>query len=258
MEEKQIINKNALGYSIDEINLKQNIENKENELLDLNYKIEQLKLDISAVKFEYENKIGKLYIKLDKINVYVKIYDQIILLVNNGIDYNKAKNSMEELFKEQIEILDKQVNEINEENYQYNTVSKEKLDELKQIWKKLSRKFHPDIINGNEKIMQQINEAYSNKDLDALKQIENMEYVTNESRTSIDNMNIRYDKLCKAIELFKENYNTLKNTEWAKLKLDIDNSKSNNIDLLNELSKKILLEIVEKENNIKEIKRKYE
>jgi hypothetical protein len=245
MEKKQIISENTLGYSIDVINLKQNIKNKENELLDLNYRIEQLKLDISALKYEYENKIGRLYIKLDKTDIYIKIYDQIILLVNNGIDYSKAKNSIEELFKEQIDMLDNKVNEIAEENYN-NTISNEELDELKQIWKKLSRKFHPDMISGNEKTMQRINEAYSNKDLDTLKQIENMEYIINENNTSIGNMKIRYEKLCKAIEFSKENYNNLKNTDWAKLKIDIENSKNNNIDLLNELAKKIILEIEEK------------
>jgi hypothetical protein len=258
MDKNQTISKNTLGYSIDEINLKQNIENKENELLDLTYKIERLKLDISALKFEYENKIGKLYVKLDKANIYVKIYDQIISLVRNGIDYNKAKNSIERLFKEQLEILDKQANDINEENYPNNTVSKEELDELKQIWKKLSRKFHPDMINGNEKIMKLINEAYSNKDLDKLKQIENMEYIINEKNTSLDDMKIRYEKLCKTIKLSKENYSILKNTEWAKLKFDIENSKSNGIDLLNELSKKIIIEIEEKENRVREIKKNYE
>jgi hypothetical protein len=256
-EQQQIID-NIPGYSIDEINLRKNIESKENELLDLNDKIEQLKLDISAVKFEYENKIGKLYIRLDKANIYLKIYNQIASLVKIGIDYNKAKDSMEELFKKQIEELEGQDNIINEGNYQNNSSSKEGQEELKQVWKKLSRKFHPDMTNGNEKIMQRINEAYSNNDLDTLKQIENTEYIINETITSIDAMKIKYKKLCEAIELSKESYNNLKNTEWAKLKIDMENSRSNGIDLLNELSKNILFEIVKKENRIKEIKKKYE
>jgi hypothetical protein len=259
--DREYMNESAsLGYSDVEIKLKDELQSKENELLTLDENIEQLKLDLSELKYNYENKIGKLYIRLDKAELYIIIYKQIGTLVDNGIDFTKAKHSIEELFKDKIANLEEEEKAFTTalENDKLPEISDDERNNIKQLWRKLSRVYHPDLINGNEKMMQRINQAYSEHDFATLINIDKMNVATFKDESSLEKLKEKLIKISQLLNIQKEQYDELCKSKWFTLLNEITVARNNGRNILSELELTIMSSIETKEKELSKLKACYE
>lgn len=65
--------------------IKQEIVEKERLLSELIEDLENLKIDLSLIKQEYEIKIGRLFLRLDEIDLEILKFKKIGDLINKGI-----------------------------------------------------------------------------------------------------------------------------------------------------------------------------
>jgi uncharacterized protein YoaH (UPF0181 family) len=250
-----------LDESKEKNELKKVVSKKEKKLNKLIEKLEQLKIDLTTIKQEYEIKVGRLYLRLDEIELEILKYKRIEDLMNKGFSFEEAQKTVEENLKEKQEQIQKEYQKIDDEGKEFasrSNISKEKEDELKQIWRKLAMKYHPDKANGNEELMKKINKAYTEGDLETLKAIDKSEYPEAISEElTIEQLRKRLIIVEQSIKKVSQEIEQLQKSEWFILKENIEKAKKQNRDLLSELAEKILTDIAKKENRLKELKEKY-
>jgi hypothetical protein len=243
--------------------LKQSISEKTKVLLDLTEKIEQLKLDLVVIKQEYEIKIGRLYLKLDGLNLEILKQKKISDFLEKGGNLSEAKKIADEETKEQKEKIEQDHARINEEEKELKKkLPAEEERELKALWKDLVKKFHPDLAldpkdrKAREEKMKIINEAYHNKDTEKLRNIIKDKVIEEDKDVSAEMLQERFADILKAIGNLEDEYAELIKSEWNTWKVNIAKAKKRNRDLFKELEAKIVEEISEKEKDLKEIKSK--
>ena len=250
-----------LDKSQEKNELKKVVSEKEKKLNKLIEKLEQLKIDLTIIKQEYEIKVGRLYIRLDEIDLEILKFKKIEDLINKGFSFEEAKKNIEENLKEKQEQIKKEYQKIDDEGKEFESrrnISKEEEDELKKIWRKLAMKYHPDKANGNEELMKKINKAYTEGDLETLETIDKGEYPeTISEELTIDELRKRLIIVEQSIKKVSQEIEQLQKSEWFILKENIEKAKNQNRDLLSELAEKILTDIAKKENQLKELKEKY-
>ena len=153
---------------------KEVVEEMEDTLHQLHETLEEMDKDdegYDEIKTAYE----KLQEELETLQEELAKQEEDIKKAKEELDddplydeYEEAKTDYEE-FQESYE----NIKEKHKESFE---LSKEELQELKILWKKASRLCHPDIVTDElkeqaNKIMQQLNEAYSKKDIKAVERI---------------------------------------------------------------------------------------
>ncbi|MCX6763306.1 MAG: DnaJ domain-containing protein [Candidatus Moranbacteria bacterium] len=240
--------------------LKESIHKKEKSLNEFIDKTEQLKIELTMIKQEYEVKIGRLYLKLDEIDLEILKFKKIEDLVNKGSSIKEAQTEVERIFnkrREQIKEEHKKLDEEEKDIENRRNISKEEKEELKKLWRKLAHKYHPDKATGNEDMMKKINKAYAENDLDTLKAIDRNEISVDIEAETAETLKNRLAGLDIAIVKIKQEFKQLKHSEWFILKENIEKAKKQKRDMLKELENKILTDIAEKENQLGELRKKY-
>jgi len=153
---------------------KEAVEEMEDTLRQLNEILENMDKDdegYDEIKAKYE----KLQEELETLQKKLSEQEEELKKAKEELEddplydeYKQAKANHEE-FQENYE----NIKEKHKDSFE---LSKEEIQELKALWKKASRLCHPDIVADElkeqaNKIMQQLNESYSKKDIKALKQI---------------------------------------------------------------------------------------
>lgn len=257
----EIIISNSAISELKEIKeLEQKIAKLENTLLEILEKNEQLKIDLSILKREYNIKVGRLYLRLDELEIAIVMYKTIDERIKKGEGYDYARSQAEEEIKEQKEKVNKERRNINgeEKSKSAKNISDEEKKQLKELFRKLSLRFHPDLENGNEKIMEKINKAYAENDLNTLQNIfvlENVEFVN--TIHSIEALKEKIQKIEEAIKKATYDYSILQTSEWGVLKQNIEDASKKSRGLLSELSEKILNDIALKEMELKKLEKKH-
>jgi primosomal protein N' len=144
--------------------LKMELKILENKLSDLSYTKDEYQNDINDFNLMYHQKLGDIIENI--LDLQQKIYYQ----QENFEEYQYSKQEYEE-FKQDNESSKQKAKETH-------TLNEEEKKEFKALWKKASKLCHPDIVSDEQKaqateIMQQLNDAYSKKDLLKVKEILN-------------------------------------------------------------------------------------
>jgi len=253
-------NNTAIDEPSEKRELQKNISEKEMELNALIDKIEQLKIDLSVVKQEYDVKVGRLYLKLDEVDLEILKFKKIEDLINKGFSFEEARKIVEETLKkrrEQIEEEYKKLDEDEKDIEDRKNISEEEKVELKKLWRKLAQKFHPDKTNGSDEMMKKINKAYSEGDLETLRAIDQSETGADVETLTIEVLKDKLAGLEKSIKKISKEFEPLKRSEWYILKENIEKAKKQKRDILNELADKVLTDIAKKQNQVDELKKKY-
>ena len=66
---KLVTTNNSIEESTEKKILRQKVQELKNELLILTEKVEQLKIDLVVVKQEYDIRIGRLYLRMDELDL---------------------------------------------------------------------------------------------------------------------------------------------------------------------------------------------
>lgn len=251
----------SLDEPLEKKELEKSVSEKEKLLVDLLQEIEQLKIDLSITKQEYDVKIGRLYLRLDEVNLEILKFKKIEDLLDQGLSFLEARKIVEESLKSHYEQIRDEYEKLKEEENALKNqkeLNEKERQELKKLYHKLAHKFHPDLTGGNDLMMKKINKAYAEGDIDTLRAIdrENLSDETAKT-TSIEELKNKLQALEKLILKTGSEYEILKKSEWFILKENIENAKTQKRDLLNELSDKILTDIAKQENHLKEFNKKY-
>lgn len=257
---KIIKSKASLDEPLEKRELEKSISEKEKVLNKLIDEIEQLKINLTIIKQEYEIKVGRLYLKLDEVDLEILKFKKIEDLISKGFTFEEAQNLVEKTLKtrrEQIKEEYKKLDEDEKDIESRKSISEENKAELKKIWRKLAHKYHPDKANGNEEMMKRINKAYAEGDLETLRAIDQNEIDADIEVKTIEALKNKLAGLEKSIKKISEEFDQLKHSEWFILKENIEKAKKQKRDMLKELEDKILSDIAEKENQLSKLRKKY-
>ena len=235
---------------------------KQSILYDITVKTENLKLELTDIKFKYDITVGRLYLRLDELN---QLIEQNI---KNSKD-NSTKLSESDDKKTENRDFKKEYEKIEEEEVilsEKKELSEQESKELQKIYRELVKKYHPDLVieekekKERELIMQKINNAYSKCDLGQLKQyLNNPSSIMHESKETPIQFNDESEliKQIKAIEnaikKYEEEYNSLMQSPWYIWKVNLEEASFKGEDLLSELANKIKEQIIEKENELNKL-----
>ena len=250
----------SLDEPLEKRELQQTIFEKEKLLIELIEEIEHFKIDLSVVKQEYDIKIGRLYLKLDEIDLEILKFKKIEDLINKGFSFEEAQKVVEDTLKKRREQIEEEYKKLNEEEKSIEkrkTISQEEQEELKKLFHKLAHKFHPDLTGGDDTMMKKINKAYADGDLESLRAIDQGEDIGSVDIKTIEELKNKLAKLEKSIKKVLYEQEQLKHSEWAILKESIENAKKQKRDILSELAEKVVEDIAKKENQLEELRKKY-
>lgn len=252
--------KTALDESSEKRELERAILLKEKKLNALIDEVEQLKIDLIVVKQEYDVRVGRIYLKLDELDLEIIKFSKIADLISGGLSFEEALKVVEETLKKKREQIEEEYNRLDEDEKDiehHRDLSEEDRSELKKLWRKLAHKYHPDKTNGNEEMMKKINKAYVEGDLEALQVIDRDEAGEDVEVTTIEALKNKLAALEGSINKISKEFKQLERSEWYLLKENIEKAKKQKRDILNELADKILTEILNKEHQVTELKNKY-
>jgi hypothetical protein len=250
----------ALDEPIEKRELEKAIWEKEKKLNDLIEEIEHLKIDLTVVKQEYDVRVGRLYLKLDELDLEILKFKKIEDLINKGFSFEEAQKIVEETLKKRREQITEEYKKLNEEEKEVETrkgISAEDKEELKKLWRKLAHKYHPDKIGGNEEMMKKINKAYAEGDLETLRAIDQSGTGNGVKTQTVEVLKSKLAGLEISIKKINQEYESLKKSEWFILKENIEKAKEHDRDILIELADKVLSDIAKKENQVSELMKKY-
>ncbi len=258
---KIIKSNSALDEPLEKRELEKAISEKERALNELIEEIEQLKIDLSSVKQEYDVKVGRLYLKLDELDLEILKFKKIEDLINKGFSFEEAQKIVEETLKKRREQIEDEYKKLDDEEKEIESrknISEEEKEELKKLWRKLAHKYHPDKVGGNEEMMKKINKAYAEDDLETLRAIDQNGTGDGIETHTIEALKNKLAGIEISIKKIHQEYELLKKSEWFILKENIEKAKKHDRDILSELADKVLSDIAKKENHVDELKKKYE
>lgn len=194
-------------------------------------KLESLKLELDLIKHEYHVRVGALLLKDNQLDLEIVQLKNLKELMSQGLSYDEAVKQEEDAFYNDILRMQQEQEEITEEEallQKRDSVEEGVKQTVKEVWKKLIRKFHPDLVTDvkektkREEIMKQINNAYAAFDLETLKQFEN--YV--DTSSMIDYSPERLEKILEETEQMIQqaiyDYKDLRDSQWYGWKIKID------------------------------------
>ena len=252
------MSKSTKHWEIDESfevkELKKEISIKEKELAEIITDTENLKNELSILKQKYDSEIGRLYLQLDEIEIEISQFKTIEELVEKWLSREEAEMIIWERTRKEQEKIQKQYSAIQEQEDEIEKrkkISDEEQKELKQLYKKLALKFHPDMYNGDDTLMKKINQAYEQNDLEALRLLDQTDSLWDTLRNWLEDLVNRLEKLNKLIENKAKELEDLKNSEWYVFHENLHQNKN----LLGELKEKIVSNINLKKKELISLKK---
>ncbi|AWB10277.1 hypothetical protein TDSAC_0922 [Thermodesulfobium acidiphilum] len=229
----------------------------------LQHKLENLKSEYYSLKNKlslfsktYQEKIGRLYIELDKLKIKItKLQlDKNLNKLNDDLIHQYIRTSLieEEIKLNEIEekIFYNLKEEKNNEEFQEN-LDCEVDDKIKIFYRKLASKFHPDKAKGEEEkilfhnLMSEINLAYNQGDLKKLQELADslINEFDNSLISQIKILKKRIITLSKEIDEITFKIHELKSLSIYTLYVKVVEAKEYGIDLLSQIESSILAEI---------------
>ena len=246
------------------------IAEKEDEVSELSIQVQNIKIALNVFLGEYNSRVGSLYVKLDELRLRIKEYQlRIDLAKGRKISQDSLKNiekEVSETFTEErrhMGDLEDEASEFSEEYREYLEQEKEgppldteAQEKLKQLYRKLARKFHPDLAKNDKqrtefhKIMSAINEAYKNGDLETLekymRQAEREEKIAKETtEEKLARLKQDYEIILGIIAKLSVELAASETSETYKLREKVNQAKKEGGDSLLELATSIQKEIDE-------------
>ncbi len=239
------------------------IDGKRKILQELMEDVELLKIELNVMKHEYDIRIGSLLLKDNQLDLEILQMKNLKKCMDEGMSYKEALKHEEDAFYNEILRLQKEQDRIDEEKKSYadmNLFSKEITQDVKNLWKKLIRKFHPDLVLDvkeklqREEMVKKINKAYSENDFETLSQYEEYSNVENRNETTVEMLEKVLVDIENMIIRLKNSYQSLKKSQWFSWKKKYETAKKSSIDIFADLEKALLDDIVKKISILNKLK----
>lgn len=186
--------------------------------------VETLKKLLFEIEQEYGRRIGQIHRKEHIIDLYLDQTRRIINMLTIGLTYQEALSELKEIDDAKRGWANEKKRYSNSSFSEYKLESKEAVElvfeDIKKLWKKLVRKFHPDLADTQdekkkrEKIMKQINNAYAAKDIQALWTIDELELFEEIELNSVVELEKQLEQVENAIIRLEKEFQELKSQQW--------------------------------------------
>ncbi len=243
--------------------VRNSIYRKEKILEEWTEKVEDLRMELELIKHEYHVRVGGLLLKDNQLDLEILQLRNLKELMSQGISYGDAVKQEEDAFYNEILRMQKEQETIEEEKEileKRDTIEASIADEVKTLWKKLIRKFHPDLVTDveeklrREDIMKKINQAYSHFDLETLQSFQNNIEIENIAEASLEKLERVLVDIENTIEELKMEWIEQKNSMWYSWKLKKQKAVRQE-DVFADLEKTLLDDVVKKIKIIQELRR---
>lgn len=235
--------------------LQKSLEQKKRVLTLWAEKIEMLRADLELIKHEYHVRIGYLLLKDNQLDLELIQLRNLKRLMEEGMTYAEAVKHEEDKFYNEILRMQEEQKKIDEEKEMLAAVdalSEDVREQLKELWKKLIRKFHPDLVTDKEEkaereeIMKHINAAYSAGDLESLQHISLRAKRVSIKEATIEELEKELVDIENAILMARSEWDSLKDSEWFGWMKKIEKAKKTGEDVFAQLEKNLLDDIAKK------------
>ena len=241
----------------DEIEIKQlmmAIQAKRDEITETTLALENLKHEVYRFERGYNARIAKFYFELDKAELETKEYRLRLRLLQEGVSHTELEMRVESCFRSERNRLANYNSEIGVEDEKSGetkkkqTLPKDQLKQLRTLYLKLAKVYHPDKANHGEQqnkrkqIMTLINHAYENQDLQTLQRMHVEEFLQDKFAEEIPRERKRrlmqeMNRLMRSIGELRMEINHTKASRTFQLKQEVEKARENGIDLLANLAR---------------------
>lgn len=241
--------------------LQKSIEKKRQTLEAWMEKVETLKIELELIKNEYAVRIGYLLLKDNQLDLEIIQYKNLKRLMDEGMTYEEAVKAEEDKFYNEILRIQKEQEKLEDEKSFFEKRQEIALDvreNIKTLWKKLIRKFHPDLEIDpkeklvKEKLMKHINKAYAEGNYDELLELENHADIENAQDQSVEKLEHILVQTENLIQKTKQTFIDLRESQWYEWKKRMD--KAGGQDVFAELERKLLDDVVKKITVLRELR----
>ena len=230
------------------------IQAKRDEITEMTLALENLKHEVYRFERGYNARIAEFYFELDKAELETKEYRLRLRLLQEGVSHTELEMRVESCFRSERNRLADYENEIGVEDEKSGemekkqTLPKDQLKQLRTLYLKLAKVYHPDKANHGEQqnkrkqIMTLINHAYENQDLQTLQRMHVGEILQDEFAEEIPRERKRrlmqeMNRLMRAIGELRLEINHTKSGRIFQLKQEVEKARENGIDLLANLAR---------------------
>ena len=245
--------------------LKKTIEKKTQILEDLMEKVEALRVDLDFIQHEYNVRIGSLLLKDNQLDMEILQLQNLQDLMRSGMTYQQAAKHEEDAFYAEILRMQAEQEKLNEEKElleNIQDVSEDVLSEIKTIWKKLIRLYHPDLVTNldekqwREEMMKKINKAYGEHNLEALRTFEQTQDISHLTEMTIEQLEEQLVKIENSINDAQGELNVLQHSTWFEWKKKREKSQTTGakVDIFAQLEQKFLDDIVKKIEKVQKLR----
>lgn len=250
----------SLDFTREKKDLIRTIEKAEKRYSLILKKAELLKQEISDFEKKYDAKIRRLYQRLNVLESLLFKYRNISEYVDDLFSFSDAENVFEETLKDRRARMENEFSEWKQTNDSVHTVNGMAIterEELKQLYRKLARMFHPDKTGGDEQMMKYINRAYKEGNLELLRDLD-LEHVSGNEDDSLVGLQNRLVIVIRRIEKVNKEMKMLRKSDMYILRRNLlKTNKANTGIILDTLAKELRKEIVKKEEELGQFKEKF-
>lgn len=243
-----------------------------NRVGELSLEIEDIETDLGKFQVEYNSKVGKYYLELDKLNYEIQI---LKMKIDNQ---ELSKQEIEKMIQDQLRDLKEQISEDEEQISEDESALKSMMEknrqideksrkELRDLYRDLAKIYHPDKARTNdeksyfENVMKEINDAYHNLNIEILRRIEakaqvfiEIEQIGETLAQKIERLNIEKIKLNKLIQNLEGLKQNLFESDTFKLMTKINTFPGSKFEYYTKLISDLNEKIKRKKNEFEKLK----
>ncbi len=243
--------------------LRNSIYRKQKILEEWTEKVEELRMELELIKHEYHVRVGGLLLKDNQLDLEILQLKNLKEKMAQGMSYGEAIKEDEDAFYNEILRMQKEQETIEEEKemlQKREIVDSTVAEEVKSLWKKLIRKFHPDLVTDTdeklrrEEIMKKINLAYTHYDIETLKAFENNVDIEDIAQSTVERLEVILIEIENNVEDLRLEWLELKNSIWYSWKIKKQKTAKQE-DVFADLEKTLLDDVVKKIKILQELRR---
>ncbi|RKY05649.1 hypothetical protein DRP77_00245 [Candidatus Poribacteria bacterium] len=225
------------------------LEAKREQVAKLCLMIEEMKAELRRFEAEYGAKVGRLLLELEKIELKAREYDLKLRIAQSNpyLDEEEIEREAEREIEGERRRIAEEERRIEEAGKKMPELSEEERREMRRLYLKLAKRYHPDKAGGgSERMMAIINRAYEEGDLELLRRLaseaDEIDDVTPKKRR-IELLRRENERLDRVIRELKGEMEKIRSSPLYRLKQQVEQARKRGEDLLERLADEVRAKI---------------
>lgn len=231
------------------------IQSKRDQVAEMTLELEELKLNIHRFESEYNARVGRFYIELDKVDLLTKEQRLRLRLLKEGVspDSPEMEKRIESCFRSERMRLADYEREIDSDEDAFNqseaqSIPPDQMKQLRALYLRLAKTYHPDKASCDDEqderkqMMLLINRAYEDRDIQTLKRINikicpEVESVAETMQQRRKRLTQEINRMMRVLGELRLEINRIKSSKTYQFKQEVERSRESGADLLGSLVK---------------------